>query len=270
MFDVELGRIFLRMRNLLGVSLWDMARLVGGEPTVIANLEAGAIEALPPWPELARLVEAYAAHTGIDPQPILTRLWKLQPQPQHIATHTDDPTGRTLTIQPATFRPNSRPESPTQSHVWTNEVTLRPAAHTFTQSAPTATGRPPNTGSRKISNAPALAQAADIVEPTAVTTKHVRRAALSTSRGLLRLANRNVVGLLAFLVLPTLLLVSARFSPALLYAVPATLPAIIAAPLQSGIGMLVDSVAPVRDGLTWIEIDDPRIRKSDRLPERSR
>ncbi len=74
LFDAELGQIFIRMRGITGLGVWDMARKVGTDPTVIANLEAGALDALPDWTEVVRIVEAYAGLAQVDGRPILSRM----------------------------------------------------------------------------------------------------------------------------------------------------------------------------------------------------
>jgi hypothetical protein len=48
------------------------------------------------------------------------------------------------------------------------------------------------------------------------------------------------------------------------------LPASIAEPVRAGFDRLVSFAAPSRDGLTWIEVSDPRSRKADKLQARAR
>jgi hypothetical protein len=286
MFDVELGRIFLRMRTLLGISLWDMARLVGGEPTVIANLEAGAISALPPWPELTRLIDAYASHTGIDPQPILSRLLRLQPAPQAPTLQHLEPgpltEPRMTQMSPrvlssgasgtseghqfaVTYQPPQSDSTTTRMQPNSQTSPLNLTYHAAVTTAPPRTKTP-----RSIVNAPALATLAEVIEVTGPISSGVRRATLSTTRGFGRLARRNILSMSFLLLFPAGLLLAARFTPTLLYGVVSPLPALIGAPLHGGINYLVGILAPVRDGLTWIDIDDPRARKSDKLPEHGR
>jgi Helix-turn-helix domain len=52
------------------------------------------------------------------------------------------------------------------------------------------------------------------------------------------------------------------------YQAIALLPVPIAGPLRAGFDYLVGLTTPSRDGLTWIEVSDPRSRKVDKLPPR--
>ncbi len=274
MFDVELGQIFLRMRNLLGVSLWDMARRVGAEPTVIADLEAGALNALPPWPELTRLVDAYAAATGVDHQPILVRLLRTQIS---VGTH-------------AAPHAAAYPVTITVSHPQTPARTMPPNAGFAAQAPIPETAFVPRTEGHRTSvsavptgvrrqmpvsrsrTQPAL-QVAHVggVSLARSALNQVTRALVSTWLGLQRFLLQRVTamaGLLFFV--PVVLLMLAWLFPALLYAAVNPLPSLVAAPLKLGTDFLVSTLAPSREGLIWIDVGDPRLRKSDRLPERVR
>jgi hypothetical protein len=271
LFDTELGQIFLRMRNLLGISLWDMARLVGAEPTVIADLEAGSLSALPPWPELTRLVEAYAGQTGINPQPIFARLLQSQgPPPGTGAQPALAP--RTITVQPAPH-----------SHAMTNQgrslhlapipdaafMPVSEATRTVVSAVPTAARRT-MPGTRQITQSPAFATTAEIVVPRRGPRNRISRGAHSTWRGIQRIMRRRVLGLICLVALPALLMLTARLFPTALYGLVSPLPSVLATPLKLGTDHLVAAFSPEHDGLTWIDIGDPRLRKSDRLPERAR
>ena len=53
------------------------------------------------------------------------------------------------------------------------------------------------------------------------------------------------------------------------YQAIALLPVPMAGPLRAGFDYLVGLTTPSRDGLTWIEVSDPRSRKVDKLPPRA-
>jgi hypothetical protein len=285
LFDVELGKIFLSMRTLLGISLWDMARRVGAEPTVIADLEAGALSALPPWPELTRLVDAYASATGIDQQPILVRLLCTQAPVANGSDQRPLLAPRTITVEPPAsgWSPVSQPLTQT---AWSApggqggpipESAFMPRAgteRTVVSTVPTAARRP-MPGDRSPSRTPAIAPNIEVVTARPGLRNYglqlrLARSARSTLRGTQRLLQRRVVGLTGLVLLPALIVMSARLFPAILYSVLAPLPAVVATPLHSGINQLVAAFAPEREGLTWIDIGDARLRKADRLPERTR
>ncbi|MHA1164517.1 MAG: helix-turn-helix domain-containing protein [Alphaproteobacteria bacterium] len=72
--DEELATIFREMRRAADVSLEKMAGRLETSVETLDALESGAIFALPPWPELSRIVTAYAALLGLDSRPLLRRL----------------------------------------------------------------------------------------------------------------------------------------------------------------------------------------------------
>ena len=45
----------------------------------------------------------------------------------------------------------------------------------------------------------------------------------------------------------------------------AMLPEAAKSPLRSVFGALVETMAPIRDGLRWIDVSDPQLRKSAKL-----
>jgi len=53
------------------------------------------------------------------------------------------------------------------------------------------------------------------------------------------------------------------------YQAIALLPVPIAGPVRAGFDYFVGLTTPSRDGLTWIEVSDPRSRKTDKLPSRA-
>jgi hypothetical protein len=73
------------------------------------------------------------------------------------------------------------------------------------------------------------------------------------------------------LVLSTPLLVagvvalSAQRAPDPVYTLVGLMPASVKAPLRAGFDGLVQIMAPVRDGLRWVELWDPQLRKADKL-----
>lgn len=289
LFDPELGQIFIKMRTLLGVSLWDMARAVGGEPTVIANLEAGAVDALPEWPELTRLVDAYAALTGIDPQPILARLLQSQPQVlepipssgqgSHEAQPHANLNGYVRTGAVRDGQHAARPPYADQAMVAPagRQVAPAPVGRTTANSVDARDRRVP-ASQRSYINAPALASAAEVVEPRTSPSRpipgaaasRVRRAARSLRDGLGLLLRRRTLMAFVLLAVPVLVVLTARLLPGVLYGAISPLPAVFGAPLRNGIDAVVATMAPVRDGLTWIDVGDPSLRKTDKLRETGR
>jgi Helix-turn-helix domain len=72
--DAELATIFREMRRAVDIPREKMARRLTTSVEILDALESGAIFALPPWPELSRIVTAYADLLGLDARPLLRRL----------------------------------------------------------------------------------------------------------------------------------------------------------------------------------------------------
>jgi hypothetical protein len=87
--DAGIASYFIWMRRQSGLSIHQTAALLQTEAEVIDALEAGAIAQLPAWRETARIVAAYAAMAGVDPNAPLSALRARWPaQPKAIAVRT--------------------------------------------------------------------------------------------------------------------------------------------------------------------------------------
>ena len=62
----------------------------------------------------------------------------------------------------------------------------------------------------------------------------------------------------------------AQVMPGLVYRAVGWLPGSIEAPARAGLDYVVLLTAPRREGLRWIEVGDPRLRKADKLPTSAR
>lgn len=245
LFDTGLGQAFFQMRTQLSVSVWDMARLAGTDPTVVANLEAGALDALPAWSELARIVETYGALTGTDTAPLLARLIKdyastgpavTQPITAHLPPVTP----------PAPQPPPSRPQDAIVEIV-PYDVAVR-------------TAPPPSSRSQPLPRAAAAVAIEDVEDAEAEPEDDARPRRRGRGRPAAWLAVA-VTCAVAGLVL------AARMQPRILYAAAWPLPQVVRQPLVTGIDWLVVTTAPRRDGLVWIDAGNPAWRKTDKLPE---
>jgi len=63
---------------------------------------------------------------------------------------------------------------------------------------------------------------------------------------------------------------AAHSAPRLVYPVLAMLPDRLEIPVRAGLEYMVLLTAPNRDGLRWIDVSDPQMRKADKLPTESR
>ena len=65
------ARHFSEMRQHTRLSIDEVAGWLNTTPDVISAAEAGAVQRLPLWPEISRIVTAYATPLGIDPNALL-------------------------------------------------------------------------------------------------------------------------------------------------------------------------------------------------------
>jgi Helix-turn-helix domain len=81
---------------------------------------------------------------------------------------------------------------------------------------------------------------------------------------------RVLLALGAPLVLVAVMIVATHLAAAPLYRGIALLPKQLRAPLREGLDQLMLLTAPRREGLLWVDVGDPRARKTDRLQPGSR
>jgi hypothetical protein len=66
------------------------------------------------------------------------------------------------------------------------------------------------------------------------------------------------------------LVYAAQAAPQFVYPLIAMLPDRLEVPVRAGLEYMVLMTAPSRDGLRWIEVSDPQVRKADKLPTEQR
>jgi hypothetical protein len=81
---------------------------------------------------------------------------------------------------------------------------------------------------------------------------------------------RKVLLLGALPVVAAALAYVAVLAPAAVYRAIALLPASVAGPARAGLDVLVLYSAPRRDGLRWVDVGDPQLRKGNKLPTKGR
>jgi hypothetical protein len=204
----DVARFFVDLRRTLGVNPVQAAAHLRTSLPVIFALEQADTQSLPPWPEVQRIVTAYAAWAGIDGRPVLTALGILLREAVQ---------RRQMARQAEALRPamNATSERLRQMRTVIAESAMRLPMEALNQ----ARERP-------------------------VRTFY----ALSLPLGLvLVMLNANVLG------------------GALSY---------LHRPFTAAAGYLHDVMAvhfaPEREGLKWIEVTDPRSRRSDRLHQHER
>ncbi len=101
-YDAEVAELFRDLRAATTLSETDLAARIGTRPEVVLALEQGVLNALPPWAETCRVVNAYGTLLNLDVRPLLRRIYaqleagivELQPKPMpEVPTMTPRDTG---------------------------------------------------------------------------------------------------------------------------------------------------------------------------------
>ena len=71
---LNIARFFVDLRRVLRLTPHQVSAHLLTRTETIDALESGLVEYLPPWPDTARIVMAYAAMAGIDGRPVLTAI----------------------------------------------------------------------------------------------------------------------------------------------------------------------------------------------------
>jgi hypothetical protein len=85
-----------------------------------------------------------------------------------------------------------------------------------------------------------------------------------------RLAFRTATALGGAVGVAAVLLAFAHMAPQPAYRAASLLPAPVEAPLRAGLDALTLYGAPRREGLRWVDVGDPQLRKADKLPTSAR
>lgn len=244
----EFCRMFKDSRRIQRLSQFELAYRLGTHPEVIDALECGRLEALPPWPDTIRIVAGFLAPLNIDPRPVL-----------HMIAYEFAAAGDARSLVPDTAQ--SPISGVAAAPFATSGQTV--AAHEYTAKSPPA---------------PVLRQRGKVGIFARGIGDRVRHAAagLTSARGMMpdfggwpvrignRLRRRSSRRALLGLGVPLLFVFGVSQSN-VGAATSAVLPAPVARAFASAHEYLRIQFAPVRDGLRWIEVDDPRSRRGDKM-----
>ncbi len=288
--DERLAAIFKQMRDIVGVSQSEMARRLHTTVSTLLDFEAGAVAALPEWPETVRIVDRYAELSQVDASPILSRLLQLQAVPVDAAAPRPIVPARAARPQATQALPEYAAPTPAARipvAIETARQRIAAAPESVGRPIDVATGRHPRPANPANAQPmqpaqPAPVQQATVADDHAVgfndrsrtretTVRSGRQpnavAAVNIDEVVARKRRRRrrtalVVG--PFLA-SAMVFAAMSIAPRPFYRVANVLPTLAASPLLAVLDMAVAQTAAVRDGLRWIELDDPRLRKGDRL-----
>jgi hypothetical protein len=203
----DVARFFHDLRGALRLTPMQAAQALATRVDILAALESGQVDALPPWPETCRIVRTYASFAGLDPRPVLHILEQLSV---------------------------AAPRAPVP---------------------PRAARRPilPNIGSQ---GAPILKAINGGGRRAADAARNVRRAVND---------HAGRPGMALFAVTLSVAVVVLMTQTTVLEAAVAQLPPSMKRFVRGAQNYVIVRFAPVRDGLRWIDVPDPRTRRGDKL-----
>lgn len=238
-FDASVARFFAEIRRHLSSPRHVVAAHLGTTETVLTALEAGHIADLPRQDELERIVTAYTALIGLDARPILS----------HIAMVRASVAAGPASSAPPPVVSNAAPASTT------NVIPLAADLAAAEARLQAATHDPDDDWIREMSASVAR------VEQEASATE------IAAKRRLRR--RRRIAKTFAMLAAPVVaagLLMMAAPQASRVHKMIDAMPSMIVAPVRDGYNAILVTLAPRREGLRWIEIDDPKSRRADKLP----
>lgn len=235
----------------------ELAARVGATPATIRALEQGAIGALPPWPETARIVSRWITLAGLDPRPALVELDLALRAPSRA-------------VHPA--RQSTAPRSAFSSPYAADELDEPGESDTGERIAAVA---------RVLANRQGGSYAVPALSSDTATLDGERRSALTALRSQPSAIFRRIgaslravtqvrpSGATGWRVGAVLLVMLTLWGTAVNTTVVAAAVSVLPAPAGRVVRSLSDTVAewlaPVREGHRWIEVADPRSRRADKL-----
>jgi hypothetical protein len=268
--DAKLAVVFRQIRAISGLNEAEMARRIGSGIDVVLSFEAGNVDALPPWPETARLIERYAALGGVDPAPLLSRILSLQTLPVVPPPLVRQAERQTDPVQMLSDALRRAPGPEMGPSAFKAAVQDLPAAALQTARIATPDAAAPAAASPIGFAARSRLQEEPATErPRTAPLRPAETAVLTASTTARRRRRmRNTALVLSPLLLVIALFIGLQVAPRPVYALAHKLPSPVGPATRSVIDVFAAQTATFRDGLRWIELDDPRLRKAQRLNTR--
>lgn len=268
----EAGILFRRIREVAGLSLVQTAQRLHTFPSVIDALERGEFDRLPPWPETVVVVSGYTALAGIDPRPVLAAIRAgldhkiIDVQASDVPSVPGRPALQRPALQkalPSKQLPPRRP-LPTQAQAAPAANVAAPAAKATAANAEPRGAILRQSASNARLSLHLLTNFAVLAAGQRLSPLVARTMALPV---LARVAPpwRMPVALSLAVTLPLAAIVIFGGSNPL-HAAVSSLPAPISGAYRSVEDYVLRSLATEKNGLVWIEVSDPRTRKTDKLP----
>ncbi len=273
-----IARFFIDLRQALRLTVPQAAHYLAVRPAVVEALETGQVEYLPEWQETSAIIMTYTSMAGVNGRPVLNAIgllftqlsvraapppsaseWPSQPEPPFQPAVSQFPQQHFHPQPVAQSQP--RPYAPTPHYV-------QPQGYSPLQ------GSMPPQANRAFSPRPAPEaesvpkQEADIAgSGLAVSSRNLLRAGTAFASGARRLPQQALNQVrerpqraLYAISLPLVLLLVLMHS-----SIFATISQPFGVVVQWVSAYMQEHYGPVRDGMRYIEVDDPETRRADKL-----
>lgn len=226
------ARYFRDIRARLGLPIDELARRLAVDARILAALEAGTVATLPPWAEVERVVSHYLTVLSLDPYPALKVIAAA------LADHKSAGQSRSPAFarSPAVATDGAAVAAAHGSQDDDYDSYDAGLTHVRSDEAPAVSNRLPRTLQAAFSGLDAFAMSP--------------RAALRTA---------GIVVVMLVVAGGTVLAAQSAIRRI------NHLPAPAAGFMRSASDSILMLFAPKRDGLRWIEVEDPRKRRGDKL-----
>lgn len=273
-----IARFFIDLRQALRLTVPQAAHYLAVRPEVVEALETGQVEYLPEWQETSAIIMTYTSMAGVNGRPMLNAIGTLFTQLSVRAAPPPSASER--------FSQSEQPLQQAASYVQQQHFQPQPAAQLQPRHQPVQPyvqpqgysplqGSMPPQGQRAFSPRPMPVPAtmpeqepADVAQSgLPVSSRNLLRAGTAFASGARRLPQQALSQVrerpqraLYALSLPLVLLLVMMHSS-------------IFATISQPFGMVVQWVSaymqehygPIRDGMRYIEVDDPETRRADKL-----
>jgi hypothetical protein len=253
------------LRQALRLTVPQAARYLTVRPEVVEALETGQVEYLPAWPETSAIIMTYTSMAGVNGRPVLNAIGTLfrqlavpaAPQAAPMPHAEAFPLGGSVQRHRATGYTNNAVAQQNYATTPQYQVPQRRIGPGNPVNARVARIEPGRAG-----NEPDVARFG-----LAVSSRNLLRAGSAIANGARRLpqealdqVRRRPQRALYAVSLPLGLLMILLHS-----AVFATISEPFAMVVQWGSTYFQEHYGPVKDGMRYIEVDDPRTRRADKL-----
>lgn len=227
-----IARFFIDLRQALRLTVPQAAHYLQVQPDVIEAFETGQVEYLPPWSETAAIIMTYTSMAGVNGRPVINAIGTL-------LTHLSVPAA------PSAAFPASRPMPQQEPPQWPPPPQRVPQVRQM--------GRPSEPGAAPLGLA---TSSRNLLKAGSAIANGARRLPQEALKQVRRRPQRALYALSLPLGLLVIFMHSSIFAS-------------VSQPFEMAVQWvstyIQEHYGPVRDGMRYIEVDDPETRRADKL-----